>query len=84
MNNRKVSTATIIRTICLALALVNQILSSTGHSVILITNEEIEQLVSTGLTVAAAVASWWNNNSFTQEAIAADDFLYRLQEENKK
>nr|DAL51667.1 MAG TPA_asm: holin [Caudoviricetes sp.] len=84
MNNRKVSTATIIRTICLALALVNQILSSTGHSVIPITNEEIEQLVSTGLTVAAAVASWWNNNSFTQEAIAADDFLYRLQEENKK
>lgn len=84
MNNRKVSAATIIRTICLALALVNQILSSTGHSVIPITNEEIEQLVSTGLTVAAAVASWWNNNSFTQEAIAADDFLYRLQEENKK
>lgn len=84
MNNRKVSTATIIRTICLALALVNQILSSTGHSVIPITNEEIEQLVSTGLTVAAAVASWWNNNSFTQEAIAADDFLYRLQEESKK
>lgn len=84
MNNRKVSAATIIRTICLALALVNQILSSTGHSVIPITNEEIEQLVSTGLTVAAAVASWWNNNSFTQEAIAADDFLYRLQEESKK
>lgn len=84
MNNRKVSTATIIRTICLALALVNQILSSTGHAVIPISNEEIEQLVSTGLTVAAAVASWWNNNSFTQEAIAADDFLYRLQEENKK
>ena len=84
MNNRKVSTATIIRTICLALALVNQILSSTGHSVIPISNEEIEQLVSTGLTVAAAVASWWNNNSFTQEAIAADDFLYRLQEEGKK
>lgn len=84
MNNRKVSTATIIRTVCLALALVNQILSGTGHSVIPISNEEIEQLVSTGLTVAAAIVSWWNNNSFTQEAIAADDFLYRLQEENKK
>lgn len=75
----KVSSATIIRTVCLALALINQILSATGHAVIPISNAEIEQLVSTGLTVAAAVVSWWENNSFTQEAIQADEMLDRLQ-----
>lgn len=75
----KVSSATIIRTICLALALINQILSATGHAVIPISNTEIEQLVSTGLTVAAAIVSWWENNSFTQEAIQADEMLDRLQ-----
>ena len=30
----KASTATIVRTVCLALALVNQLLSAGGHSVI--------------------------------------------------
>lgn len=79
MNEKKVSSATIIRTVCLALALVNQILSATGHAVIPISNAEVEQLVSTGLTVAAAIVSWWENNSFTPEAIEADEMLNRLQ-----
>ena len=32
---------------------------------------ELEQLVSTGLTIATALVSWWKNNSFTPEAIEA-------------
>ena len=39
---------------------------------------QLEQLVSTGLTVAAALVSWWKNNSFTPEAIKADDYFYKL------
>ena len=42
--NNKVSTATIIRTVCLAIALANQLLAATGHSVIPIDNETIQQL----------------------------------------
>ena len=41
---------------------------------------ELEQLVSTGLTIATALVSWWKNNSFTPEAIEADDFLCQLKE----
>ena len=33
---------------------------------------------ATGLTVAAALVSWWKNNSFTPEAIEADDYFYKL------
>lgn len=40
----------------------------------------LEQLVSTGLTIATALVSWWKNNSFTPEAIEADDFLCQLKE----
>ena len=71
----KISPSTIARTAALALALTNQILSTTGHAVLPI---ESAQLVSTGLTVAAALVSWWKNNSFPPEAIEADDYFYKL------
>ena len=74
----KISPSTIARTAALALALTNQILSATGHAVLPIESAQLEQLVSTGLTVAAALVSWWKNNSFTQEAIEADDYFYKL------
>lgn len=73
--NNKISTGTLARTACLVLALVNQVLSATGHSVLPIESDELEQLVTAGLTVAAALVSWWENNSFTADAIEADAFL---------
>ena len=48
------------------------------HAVLPIESAQLEQLVSTGLTVAAALVSWWKNNSFTPEAIEADDYFYKL------
>lgn len=68
----KISASTMARTAALALALTNQLLSCTGHSVLPIESEQLEQLVSTGITVAAALVNWWENNSFTPEAIEAD------------
>lgn len=78
MTVNNISKATIARTAALALALANQLLSATGHPVLPIESAELEQLVSTGLTIAAALVSWWKNNSFTSEAIEADDFLHML------
>ena len=40
----------------------------------------VEQLVTTGLTVTAALVNWWKNNSFTPEAIKADGYLEQLRE----
>ena len=37
-------------------------------------------LVTTGLTVTAALVNWWKNNSFTPEAIKADGYLEQLRE----
>ena len=77
MKKCKISPATLARTAALALALTNQVLSATGLP---IESAELEQLVSTGLTIATALVSWWKNNSFTPEAIEADDFLCQLKE----
>ena len=80
MKKCKISPATLARTAALALALTNQVLSAPGHRVLPIESAELEQLVSTGLTIATALVSWWKNNSFTPEAIEADDFLCQLKE----
>lgn len=76
MNKIKVDTMT--RTAVLILALANQILSATGHSPIPVDDAQLEQLISTGMTVVAAIWAWWENNSFTKEAIAADNYLDSL------
>lgn len=74
----KIKTDTIIRTIILALALVNQILTTTGHSVIPISDEQVTQIITLAVTVGASLWAWWKNNSFTKHAIAADDYLKEL------
>ena len=68
----KIKAETIIRTITLALALVNQILTSTGHSVIPVSDDQIAEGISLAFTVGASLWAWWKNNSFPQAAIRAD------------
>ena len=74
MQNR-VSTDTIIRTIVLAVALVNQILTSCGKNPIPFSDEEIYEVVSMFITVGASIWAWWKNNSFTPDAIEADNLM---------
>ena len=78
--NNKISAGTIARTACLLLALTNQILSACGKPILPIESATVEQLVTTGLTVTAALVNWWKNNSFTPEAIKADGYLEQLRE----
>jgi SPP1 family holin len=75
---REIKTDTIIRTICLALALINQLLSAFGKSPLPIKDEQVEVLVTTTVTVAAATWAWWKNNSFTQAALAGDAHMHAL------
>ncbi len=75
---KKISAGTLTRTAALGLALTNQLLSAAGQPVLPIDNAQLEQMISTSFTVGAALAAWWKNNSFTSEAIEADDFMARL------
>lgn len=74
----KVSTGTITRTIILALALINQVLTMAGHSPIPIADETVTELIATSATVITALIAWWKNNSFTQAAIQADETMKNL------
>ena len=74
----KVKPSTIIRTVILALALVNHCLSMAGHSPLPIEDAQIEATLSGIFTIGAAVWSWWKNNSFTTAAIAADEIMAEM------
>lgn len=73
--NKTVKTETIVRTVLLVLALINQLLTASGHAVLPIEDAQVEGLISTAITVVMAVWAWWKNNSFTTAAIAADEYM---------
>ena len=73
---RKVEKMTIVRTAVLAFALINQVLTISGYNPLPFTDEEFGQAVSMVLTAGASLWAWWKNNSFTQNAIIADEYLH--------
>ncbi len=77
-----VTTGTIVRTLTLLLALVNQALTAFGKSPLPFESEEITQIISTLFTMATAALAWWKNNSFTNKAITADTYLKQLKEDS--
>lgn len=77
-------TETIIRTILLVVALVNQALTASGKNPLPFAEETIYELLTILFTVVASVWAWWKNNSITKEAIAADEFMRELKKQNKQ
>ncbi len=75
---KNVSKETIARTIILAVALINQILVVLDINPLPFAEEELYNIISTIATAAAALWTWWKNNSFSPEAIQADKYLNEL------
>ena len=71
----KISAGTIARTLCLCLALINQLLAIFGKGTISFAEDDIYQAVSIIFTLVTSVAAWWKNNSFTQSALKADEVM---------
>lgn len=71
--NTNIKLDTIIRTVCLVLALANQTLMMTGHSVLPVSDEQVAEALTLGFTILTSLWAWWKNNSFTKAAIQADN-----------
>lgn len=67
---------TIVRSVVLVLAIINNALVLFGKSPLPIDNEAVSFI----FTTAAALWAWWKNNSFTKEAIEADVYLRDLRD----
>lgn len=74
----KISKGTIARTISIVLVLVNIVLKQFGIDAINVSESEILSLIEALIEVAIIAVSFWKNNSFTQNAIRADEFLKTL------
>ena len=80
----KIKTDTIVRTIVLVLALLNQILAIKGKEVLPVTEDEVYQLVSLAVTIGASLWAWWKNNSFTEPALMGDQLKDQLKQEAER
>lgn len=74
IDTKQITTGTIIRTLCLVLALANQILTVCGKAPLPITDAQVADMMALIATVGASLWAWWKNNSFTEHAIAGDRF----------
>jgi len=81
---RKIEPATIARTVILVLALVNQFLTMQGKNPLPFAEDNVYELVTTIITIAASIWAWWKNNSFTQAAMEADGYMKGLKEGGSK
>lgn len=76
----KISKGTIARTIALVVVIINLILKKFGIDVINVSDSEILAFVEALIEVAVIVVGFWKNNSYTQNAIKADEFLKTLRD----
>jgi len=74
----KIKKSTIVRTIFLVVAIVNRFLTTKGYGFNLFMNEELAGLLADCFLSIVGVVVFWYNNSFTKNAIAADNYLADL------
>ena len=75
---KNVKTGTIVRLIVMILSMVNMLLTVNGKNPLPWSEDEMYMGLSQAAAILAAVWSWWKNNSFTKEAIKADEYLEQL------
>lgn len=69
---------TILRTIILFISTINGVFLIIGKNPIPWSEEEIYSMLSAVIQIAVTAWSWWKNNSFTQNAVEADEYLHTL------
>lgn len=76
----KVSKSTIVRTILVLIVIINFILERCGVDIIPTDEHFILMLVETLIEIAIIAVGFWKNNSYSEKAIKADEFLKELRE----
>ncbi|OXS77971.1 phage holin [Domibacillus enclensis] len=65
---KNIDNGTIVRTVVLFVALINQMVVAAGYSPLPFNDAQVEFAVSTFITAAAATVAWWKNNNVTRRA----------------
>ena len=76
----KITKSTIARLILFLIVIANFVLEKFGVDLIPTNEVAILAFVETGIEVAIIAVGFWKNNSFSENAIKADEFLRELRE----
>lgn len=74
----KIEKSTLIRTIITFISLLNAVLTMAGKNPLPWSDEQMYAALSATATVITTFWAWWKNNSFTREAIKADEYMKEL------
>ncbi len=77
----KISKGTIVRTLTLLIVIVNIILERLGFDMIKTNEGTLLSTVEALIELCAIAAAWWYNNSFSQKALKAQEYLNALRKE---
>ena len=75
-----ISKGTIVRTIAILLVIGNMVLKRFGLDVINVDESAILTFVETLIEIAVIIVGFWKNNSYSENAIKADEFLRVLRD----
>ncbi|KIL72563.1 phage holin [Bacillus badius] len=73
----KIDAGTIVRTVVLFVALINQGLAAFGYSPLPFDDKQVEFFVSTLITAIMSLIAWWKNNNITRTARRNEEMLKR-------
>lgn len=73
----------IVRVVVMAVVMINSLFLMNGISLLPFTNEEISMAISSVALVISEVWNHYKNNSYTDEAKFADDFIRELKKQKK-
>ncbi len=76
----KITKGTITRSILLFVVVLNMLLKKMGYTPLNITEGSVAYFVETAIEILVIAISFWKNNSFSKNAIRADEFLKALRE----
>jgi SPP1 family holin len=79
----KITKGTIIRTIMLGIVLINYALKAAGIELINITESQITEVIEALVSIGVIVTGFWYNNSYSENAKKADEFMKQLNEEEQ-
>ena len=81
---KNVKIGTIVRLIVMILSRVNMLLTVNGKNPLPWSEDEMYIGLSQVAAILTTVWTWWKNNSFTKEAIKADEYLEDLRNDNNQ
>lgn len=72
--------STILRLALILLTLINIILEKCGLNLIPMDEYVVGEFIETAIEIGIIAVGFWKNNSFTEKAIKADEFLKELRD----